>query len=317
MVRAALPVLAFVLFWATVPQTSAQEAAALRAALHNPASDDKPKSVPLALGLSAVVPGAGQVYNGGWVKASVAVAAEAGILWAWASWRSKGNDGRDAYQAMAHAHWSAVRYAHWLNDYTAYLNSLPAGPPINTDPILIDPALGNINLMQPGTWSMEEQLAVRQLFVAIRRVEGQVYHPETGARFSHVLPFFGEQQYYELVGKYFQFAPGWDDYRFLVRDGKITWIDADGNFIKSIDPEKTGPGNTKPNVSSRFYDYAVRHSKANDYLRRASRMTVVLMLNHLLAAADAAITARLHNNRLRTRVAMVQQQVAFSLQYTF
>ena len=49
----------------------------------------------------------------------------------------------------------------------------------------------------------------------------------------------GSTVVFELVGKYFQFAPGWEDYSYLIIDGEITWIDEQGNFIQSIDPEMT------------------------------------------------------------------------------
>ena len=38
------------------------------------------RSVPLALGMSAVLPGAGQVYNRQWVKAGILVAAEGALI---------------------------------------------------------------------------------------------------------------------------------------------------------------------------------------------------------------------------------------------
>ena len=275
---------------------------------------ERPRSVPLALGLSAVIPGAGQVYNGDWIKASIAIGLEIGVFWAWSSWRSKGRSGRDEYEATAHAHWSPVRYALWLNDYADYLNSLPGGAAVNADDINVDVSLFALDFSQPGSWSSAEQLAVRNLILDIRALELIVYHPETGARFSHQLPFFGEQQYYELIGKYFQFAPGWDDYEFRVEGGVPTWIDSEGMFLRSIDPELSGPDGSKPNVSRSFYDYADRHGEANDYLRRASRVTILFFVNHILAAAEAAVSARIKNNRLKARMTFYEQQATVSLQ---
>lgn len=263
------------------------------------------KSVPLAFGMSAIVPGTGQAYNRSWIKAAVAVAGEATVLVLYRSWRQKGTDGRDAYQMEAHAHWSPVRYASWLNDYMQYLNHLPDGQPITAAPIEISPLFSNISLANPDTWSQSEQLAIRSLIQEIRRVEGVVYNGNTGAAFSHVLPFFGEQQYYELIGKYFQYAPGWDDYVALMRDGRVTWIDENGEFIPSIEPETSESGDTKAHVSPRFYRYADSHADANTYLRRASRITTLLIANHVLAAVDAAIFARLHNRRIQMSLGLL------------
>ena len=148
---------------------------------------------------------------------------------------------------------------------------------------------------------------MRGLILEIRNAEDNVYHPETGASFSHKLPFFGEQQYYELVGKYFQFAPGWSDYSYILNeDGNPTWIDPDGNFLLSIDPEMTAGDGSKPNVTDTFFRYAEDHGEANDYLRRASRVSMLFVLNHLIAAVDAAVFAKIHNNRIQTSVLMSQ-----------
>ncbi|HUF07756.1 MAG TPA: DUF5683 domain-containing protein, partial [Rhodothermales bacterium] len=73
--------------------------------------DSNDRSVPKAFALSALVPGAGQVYNGSWWKAGVAVAAEAALLTAYVVWRNKGNDGVDVYQAFAHQNWNPAQYA--------------------------------------------------------------------------------------------------------------------------------------------------------------------------------------------------------------
>ena len=263
------------------------------------------RNVPLAFGLSAAVPGLGQAYNRQWLKAGIAVAAEVALIAGYSSWHSQGVDGRDAYQAFAHNDWSPLRYAFWLNDYVAYLETL--GTPISAGPIEIDDNILNVDFQNPDSWTSEQALQVRGLILQIRAVENNVYHPETGASFSHKLPFFGEQQYYELIGKYFQFAPGWDDYEFIFdENGNPTWIDENGNFIRSIDPEMTANDGSKPNVSDTFFRYAEDHGDANDDLRRASRISILFVFNHLLAAVDAAVFARVHNNRLQANVRMSQ-----------
>ena len=262
------------------------------------------RSVPLAFGLSALVPGLGQAYNGQWIKAAIAAGLEVALVAGYATWRNKGLDGRDAYQVYAHTSWSPIRYADWLNDYMVYLET-EFGTRVDAMPIELTSAIRGIDVTNPGGWTTDEQHLVRDLITQIRAVESEVYHPETGATFSHKLPFFGEQQYYELVGKYFQFAPGWEDYVALEdENGNVTWIDSEGNFIATIDPELTGPDGSKPNVSATFFDYAEDHGRANDYLRNASRLSLLFVVNHLIAAVDAAVFARLHNNRLQARLQM-------------
>ncbi len=265
-------------------------------------ADEGKRSVPLAFGLSSAVPGLGQAYNRNWIRAAVGLGAELAVVAAYANWRRSGARGRTQYQGMAHESWSPLRYARWLNDYVVYLAALPDNRSVTADPIAFDQALSAINFQDPSGWSDADRRRVRNLIQQIQAVESAVYHPETGATFSHKLPFFGEQQYYELVGKYFQFAPGWEDYQYVIRGGVPVWTDEDGKYIGSIDPEQTAPDGSKPNVSPLFYRYAEVHGDANTLLRRASRISILFFVNRLGAAVEAAISARLHNNRLYSRV---------------
>lgn len=252
------------------------------------------RSIPLAFGLSAIVPGLGQAYNRQWVKAAVGVGLEAAIIWGYTTSRSRGLDGEDAYQAYAHDHWSPLRYAGWLNEYAEWLRA-EFQLTVDADAIDVPDPLhtSGFDVTNPDGWSLDERRAISDLFRQIREVERAVVHPETGASFSHQLPAFADQQYYELIGKYFQFAPGWDDYPdYLTEDGEP--ID------DRMDPERTGAGGSKPNVSDRFFQYADDHGAANDYLRRASRVSMLFVVNHLIAAVDAALFAKLHNDRLDT-----------------
>ena len=152
-----------------------------------------------------------------------------------------------------------------------------------------------VDFSAPETWTPEERADVRDFFTAIRDVERGTYNIGTGASFSHVLPYFAEQQYYELIGKYYQFAPGWNDY--------APWLDEDGNPIPDvIDPARRGADGGRPNIQGRFNEYRRDHADANNLLRRASRASALVLVNHFFAAVDAAISAKLHNNRLSTDV---------------
>jgi hypothetical protein len=280
------------------PPDSMQTAAQLRAhvlyAAHLPVAEGSvvtasTRSVPLAFALSALVPGAGQAYNRHWVKAAVGAATEIALIASYVSFRNRGIDAEHAYEKYAHAYWDPGRYAGWLLDFAEWL------PDVESSLIQVP---DGIDFQHPDTWSAEQRARVRAFFGQIRSLESRLYHPETGATFSHKLPYFGEQQYYELIGKYFQFAPGWDDYP--------AWRDAEGQFTDAIDPELTGPGGSKPNVQGRFVDYARDHGRANDLLRVASRVSAFVVVNHLLAAIDAAVFAKLHNDRLSTSLTVGQ-----------
>ena len=233
--------------------------------------DSNDRSVPKAFALSALVPGAGQVYNGSWWKAGVAVAAEAALLTAYVVWRNKGNDGVDVYQAYAHQNWNPAQYAEWLNAYSGY-----PGPDIELPP------LSDSDFMHPETWTAEQEAQVDALFEDIRAAERQSFYLQTGAGFSHVLPYFGEQQYYELIGKYFQYAPGWVDYAF--------------------DPD-AHPATVMPDDAD-FYYYSEIHAEANDHFRRSSWVGAIVILNHFASAIEAAVSAKKYNMSLRPKTSM-------------
>ncbi len=256
----------------------------------------KERNVAAAFGASAILPGAGQWLNGNRVKAVVAVGIEAAIITGYVVTRRNGLDDEDAFRDFAHNRWSPTRYASWLNDYREFLNDEYAAG-ISAPPVDI---VSGIDLTRPDGWSAADRDRVQGMINQITAIERQAFHPETGAAFSHQLPDFADQQYYELIGKYFQFAPGWDDYP--------EWRAADDGFLPAIDPELTGAGGSKPNVSETFYSYARDHADAQDLLRKASRISTLLVFNHLIAAIDAAVSAKLFNdrqaNRLDTRMGL-------------
>ncbi len=253
------------------------------------------RSVPLAFGMSAVVPGLGQVYNRQWLKAGISLAAEVALLAGYITWRNDGLAGERAFRARAHAEWSPTQYATWINAYATYLEGEHGASFSFQD--IVPPT--SIDFSSPGSWTESERVTVRSFFSQIRAAESELFHPETGASFSHRIPEFGDQQYYELIGKYFQFAPGWTDYP--------QWL-VDGSYTDAIDPERSTPDGTKLSVSPNFYDYAREHAHSQDLLRRASLMTSLLVVNHLVAAVDAAVFSKLHNDRLDARLSMTYDE---------
>lgn len=272
---------------------------------------DQRRSVPLAFTLSAIVPGAGQAYNRQWVKAAVAIGAEIGIMAAYLTFNDRAHDARDAYIDYAHAYWSPTRYAHWLNDYKRFLNDFDPNRTIHRSDVSVPTG---IDFTNPSGWSSADQRAVRAFFEDIRGLENYMYHHGTGATFAHRLPWFADQQYYELIGKYFHFAPGWEDYAAATGpDGRPTWY-LSGEPLENIDPEATDADGNKIYVQGRFWEYAQDHAYANDLFRRARHVSTLFLVNHIVAAVDAAIFSKLHNDRLEARVEMTNSPLGGGMQ---
>jgi hypothetical protein len=249
------------------------------------------RSVPLAFGLSAILPGAGQAYNRQWIKAGIAALAEAGLITGYVVWQNQGLDLEREYQRFAHQNWSPAQYSVWLGDYRRYLEERHGGSFSHVD--LTAPA--GVDFRNPKGWTPEHRRLANDFFDRIRSLERQLFHSITGATFSHTLPYLGDQQYYELIGKYFQFAPGWTDY--------AAWIE-NGEYTRFIDPGWMDESGNRPNASPQFYSYASDHHRSNDLLRRSQRVASFLLLSHVVAAVDAAVSAKLHNDRFETSFGM-------------
>jgi len=201
----------------------------------NPLADDMPaKKSPVLSGvLSAIIPGAGQIYNEDYWIAAAFVAVEAALITTAVVYDNKGDDQTAYFENYADVNWSVVVYAEYLD---------PEGDDIEID------------YETPGLQPWERIKDWSQLNAA-----------ETG---SHHLAPHGEQQYYEMIGKYHQFAPGWND----------------------------NPGTLEP--SSNFLYYAGLRGQANDYYNTASTAIVGIYINHLLAAAEAVWGANRFNDKL-------------------
>jgi len=208
----------------------------------NPLADDMPtkKSPVLAGVLSAIIPGAGQIYNEDYWVAAAFVVVEAALITTAVVYDNKGDEQTDYYESYADQNWSVVEYAEWLNEYNP-----------ETEPDIV------IDYDTPGLQPWERIVDWNQLNEA-----------ETG---SHNLPPHGEQKYYEMIGKYHQYSPGWNDF--------------------------TG-GSNKELISPNFEYYSGERGQANDYYNTSSTAIVGVYINHLLAAAEAVWGANRFNDKL-------------------
>jgi len=201
-------------------------------------SDPVSKKSPLIAGLlSAVLPGAGEVYAESYWKAVVFAAVEVGAIVAASAYNKKGDDQTNLFQNYADGHWSIKRYAEWTINNIANINSTVNASDYNV-------------INNDGTVNHSE----------LNRLERAL-----GAGYSHALPPHGEQQYYELIGKYPQYSHGWDDAIQSETDFHI--------------------------ISPNFLDYSKMRGKANDYYNVADKAVIGIYINHLLSGLDAVWSA--------------------------
>lgn len=206
------------------------------------------KKSPLLAGvMSFVVPGAGEFYSESYLKSAVFIALEAAAITIGLIYDSKGDEQTEVFQNYANDHWSVERYAKWTITNASSINS-------NVNPADYNLFDGNGKVI----WKVLNQLEL-----------------DLGGYYSHRLPYKGDQQYYEMIGKYPQFNPGWDDFG----DENTPYVYGDP-------------------LTGRFIYYSKERGKANDFYNIASKAVLVIVANHIISALDAAWTANRFNKNL-------------------
>ena len=198
----------------------------------------KLKSPILGATMSAIIPGAGQIYSKSFIKSAVFLAVEAGLWITYAVFQGKGNDQTTSYENYANQNWNMRKYAQWLKD-----QSFQRADQIN---------------MSADDYTLRLQIN---------------YCEEIN--FSHQLPPPGEQQYYEVIGKYQNYVTGWST--------------ADVTVIN-----KNNYGTTKLSQVSFYMD---ERQKANDYYNNGTTTLMVVVLNHLVSAVDGFLSVNSYNNK--------------------
>ena len=211
-------------------------------------SSETGKKSPLLGGLfSLILPGAGEFYSQSYLKAGIFFAVEAAVVTTAIIYNNKGNNKTDEFQNYADQHWSVVKYAQWMVDHKDILglpdNLTYSDIIVNTDPNL--PPWQQVN------------------FKKLNYYESQV--GSNGYGFTHQLPLHGEQQYYELIGKYHQYSPGWAQFN---------------------------PSDSDPHdIPVQMQSYSVMRGDANSYYNTAETAVIGIYLNHFLSALDGAWSA--------------------------
>ena len=204
--------------------------------------EDK-KSPLLAGALSFVLPGAGEFYNGDYIRTAIFVAVEAAVVTTAVIYNNKGIKQTESFQNFADEHWSVVKYAEYLN------KQLDPDKQVQINPDESLPPWERVN------WA-------------------QLNAAEQAGSGTHTLPAHGTQQYYELIGKYHEYIPGWPD------------------------------GNDIVNPPQIMLDYSKMRGKANDYYNVSSKAVIGIYINHFLSILDAVWVTVDHNKSLAVKMRM-------------
>jgi hypothetical protein len=215
----------------------------------------KDKKNPMIAGLlSLVLPGAGEFYSGEYLKAAIFLGMEVAIVTTALTYDKKGDDQTEVFEGFADQNWSVVKYAEWLNRFEG------ATIPINSNTAL--PPWERVNWDSLNAYEK---------------------------KFSHKLPKHGDQQYYELIGKYPQYSPGWN----------------------AFDPNEPDY-HVLPTI---FLEYSKMRGEANDHYAVASTAVKIMYINHFLSLIDAVWSAISFNSDIALSVRMERNFYAFREEY--
>jgi len=87
------------------------------------------KHVAVGVILSAVVPGAGEIYAGSWIKGVLFMGAEIALWIGYGHYSDKGEEWEDIFHEYADTRWSEERWREWMAahpDYSAQTHTLPS-----------------------------------------------------------------------------------------------------------------------------------------------------------------------------------------------
>ncbi|MCH2450653.1 MAG: hypothetical protein MK198_10975 [Gracilimonas sp.] len=251
----------------------------------------------IAFAASALIPGAGQAANGKWVRAGVYFATEVVGLIYHLDRNAKAREQERAYEQFTHNNWSVVAYAEWLVNYSQQYDLNNGWQSLEAEILGNDPNWENTR----EDWN---QVPISTL----RNVENQtpfIFKDRIGSNFSHELPDYGSQQYYELISKYYQYQPGWRDWYTEITTAQNQDISMYRYFWN---------GEDEP--FDLFYEGRNRAQEFNQNYRTAGNILKLLVVNHIVSAFDALFTVQLKNSRIETEANLMKLE-QFSMTWHF
>jgi len=207
------------------------------------------KSPGLAFFLSAVVPGAGEFYAGAKYRAAAFFSVE---VVSWVGYFNRKNNGEKLerkYMKWADTYWDAWRwYENGLS--TEYFGLSDSSRGFGSHTIYLE-------------YDGEEYKA--DVSYLDRELPGWQTYLQNGT-----LKPIKTRDYYENIGKYDQFASGWDDF---------------DQIVSAVDSLNIPTSPLRKNYLNQRYD-------SNQSLKMATNFATVIMFNHLISAFHAQIAAK-------------------------
>lgn len=248
---------------------------------------------------SALIPGLSQAAGGQYWKSAIYLAVEAATIYLVIDGNNRGRRLERQYIQEGNNNWSVIKYAAWVHNYYHNVPGArsPGSPDIDIRSLLTEEGLQEYyrqGQFPSPTFDIGREWNWINL-PALRDLERRALYLTSGRPFSHDVPDFGSQQYYELMSKYFQFGPGWRD-----------WNDTVHNVNDGI-----------RGMSPMWLSHARLEERFNDSFRMAGNMLTLMVVNHIVSAFDAYFTIKLRNHRLESGLVLTPEAARYQLTWHF
>lgn len=226
------------------------------------------KSPLIASGLSLLIPGAGEIYGEDYLRGGIFLGIEVALWSGYYYYDTDGDDKTEAFHKYAGENFSEDRYFLGVTQ-------------------LFDPAeLATAGLGMLDSIGYVSNRSNWEEVANFLEVDSLLYSSEGYTDFGHELPTNKTQQYYEMIGKYHQFAMGWND--FSGWEGGSLTIAARQDYLSF--------------TSSKQEDiYEDMRYQANLAYEAGQNFLMVSVLNHVASAFDAAYVIK-SKYRIETKI---------------
>jgi len=243
----------------------------------------------LAFLSSAILPGSAQAMNGNWIRTGLFAAFEATAIILAVDYQNRAVREERNYERNADQNWSVVQYAQWLTEY--HLAHNLSNPYISD---LRDEVAGLTPTFDTDIdWKAVDISVLRNAERSTRYITTD---DQSANNFSHTLPAYGSQQYYELIAKYYQYQAGWRDYNDFHDQLGHTGSD----FLQRYFFDRNAAY-----ASPLFWQFAEDADRFNSLYRTGRTFQMLLIVNHVASAFDALFSVQLKQNRIEATSSIV------------
>ena len=251
----------------------------------------KYRSPKKALFMSLVVPGLGQAYVGqswfNYTRAATYFLADVGLAYGWHYYVVERQDEQiKKYKRFADVNWRQYKYEDSVERYPDRLDSRYPHRETYCESVQ-DHGTPSGNALYIGCKdpSKAEYGSFHNLY------DDKDYSVDSVTRLRANFP--NSHNFYEMIGKEQEFITGWlDANNVQVADSAFYALGTDGL------PMKDDKGRNILATSPNQQKYIALRAQANDYARMQAWFLGGMVVNHIVSAIDAALTAHWHNKDL-------------------